>query len=455
MKNFKNEFGVTGTPALLKAFKFEVENIGWKYDEDFTKWSITSGFNLLYFCADNHSSMKQNHFSLSSCDSRRGILQLPQQWDKAIQLASEIEEEVKVPETRYYKYRGSSNQSFTISKIYKLRDSHSLDSTFAFIDDSGRNNGWGGSNEDYFSPSTEAEFDAQELEFKKKELLEEAKSKYKEGMKVTFLTKDGTHEISGTPYWSGNTIWNGNCWGKLYENGQWATIVEDEFKVGDWYYQNTWSIRPKYFQISRIEGNQIWANDFEGESRCNKIRFLEVCRKATLEEIAKVDFPKYVRCINANSLNYGTPYSIKENECYEVERVEFCPECKSKMYLIKDITTPAGKMCGKCGNHTGLAINAFHAERFLAITKAIFNRDRDKDTIKIAGYKAEIKDNKIAFGCKKFSKEDLQAIKKVQILSNDLGLDFTFNGSTEFLIGYEGENYPISSMNLNKLIDKL
>ena len=94
MKNFKNEFGVRGSVALIKAFKSEVESLGWKYDEDFTKWSDLPKRGetpLLYFCVDDASSMKRNHFSLSSSNN---VLNLPEEWSKAIQLASEIEEEI-------------------------------------------------------------------------------------------------------------------------------------------------------------------------------------------------------------------------------------------------------------------------------------------------------------------------------------------------------------------------
>ena len=387
MKNFKNRFGVRGSVPLIKAFKSEVEQLGWKYDDNFTNWEDLDNRApnpLLYFCVDNHSSMKKNHFSLSSSNSN--VLTLPQDWNKALELAAEVEEEVvKVPE--YVKCIKSHNNQFTKDKIYETRD------YFGSVkkDDNGDSNGI--TLEGYFIPSTKAEFDAQELEYKKQELLSEAKRRYPVGCKFEVVHRKGTIWQVTSHSTHDDTFVNNrglhiNLLGKcikgeddgcisasVYFNGAWAEIVKDEFKVGDVVIitKNTNSSNNKVGDIGIITEMEANKPQFRVQVKDRKTMgnwtLKEECRRATPEEVAK------------------------------------------------------------------------------------YNQSKE-DTIKIAGYKAKVKDNKIAFGCKKFSREDLLAIEEVLEISERTNLDFTFRDDRTVSIEYDGEDYPISLEDIRKLIRK-
>ena len=166
-------------------------------------------------------------------------------------------------------------------------------------------------------------------------------------------------------YWNREGI-TGFGFGYVYYHDQWAEIVEDEFKVGD-YVTTTTEIDSYYhkykigetFQITKIDGPNLLFAPFSG---VNKAR----CRKATSSEIEKYK---------------------AENE------------------------------------------------------------------IEIGGYKAEFKDDKVSFGCKKnITKEDLLAIQKVKKLTSRLDICLNFYKHDEIELD---DDKLISDDLLNKLISKL
>lgn len=62
----------------------------------------------------------------------------------------------------YYEFIGENGQSFTKGKIYKIIDPKNLENYGNFIDDDGKENGWGGGdNHTKFKPSTKEAFDEQ------------------------------------------------------------------------------------------------------------------------------------------------------------------------------------------------------------------------------------------------------------------------------------------------------
>ena len=74
-----------------------------------------------------------------------------------VRRANEVKEEV--PE--YYECINRGYASFTVGKIYKIRNPLNLEDDGNFIDDSGRCNGWCGYNYEHFKPSTKSAYDAQ------------------------------------------------------------------------------------------------------------------------------------------------------------------------------------------------------------------------------------------------------------------------------------------------------
>lgn len=107
-KKFKNTFGVTGTETEIDHFIKEVEKMGWNFK------STTSILDCLFFNGDNGEfwyrvSKIDNHvISLSTLDG----------WNKALELASEKEQE-EIPE--YVECINNANCSHLIlGKIYPL-----------------------------------------------------------------------------------------------------------------------------------------------------------------------------------------------------------------------------------------------------------------------------------------------------------------------------------------------
>lgn len=93
MKKFKNKLAVTGSISLLKAFKEELVELGYnikdsmfdhytKYNYNLvTNWNDED--NKMSYCTNGHSRIKANQQFI-----------LPQDWNKALQLAAEVEEEI-------------------------------------------------------------------------------------------------------------------------------------------------------------------------------------------------------------------------------------------------------------------------------------------------------------------------------------------------------------------------
>lgn len=72
-----------------------------------------------------------------------------------------FEDAMKTFTPEYYKYIGGNDDSFTKNKIYKYLNPNNLEANYNFIDNKNTPNGWGGSNNKKFKPSTKEAYDAQ------------------------------------------------------------------------------------------------------------------------------------------------------------------------------------------------------------------------------------------------------------------------------------------------------
>jgi hypothetical protein len=70
----------------------------------------------------------------------------------------------KIKHPLYYEYIGvrTGQDSFTIGRIYKIRNPKNIEAPFNFMDDNGRENGFVGENHKFFKPSTLKAFTQQE-----------------------------------------------------------------------------------------------------------------------------------------------------------------------------------------------------------------------------------------------------------------------------------------------------
>lgn len=99
MKTFKNNFSVKGPFVLLEAFRKVVEELGWKYSEDFNKFVSRGSIDVLYFNGTidyldttSRGIIHRGYFSLSSDPT---AMDLTTSWNEAVKLASEMETPVQ------------------------------------------------------------------------------------------------------------------------------------------------------------------------------------------------------------------------------------------------------------------------------------------------------------------------------------------------------------------------
>lgn len=382
---FKNSIAIRGNKALLRAFSEELNGLEYKLVgeniDNYTGYKDTLETPMYITTNTSHACCKNGEYTFAmnnGAHSDSDYYALPQDWDKALELAKEVEEEI--PE--YIKCTGSAPEStkFTYNKIYKL-EGGSDNKRYNIKDNHGKicnlpiNGGvW------IWVPSTKAEFDAQELEYKKQELLSEAKRRYPVGCKFEVVHRKGTIWQVTSHSTHDDTFVNNrglhiNLLGKcikgeddgcisasVYFNGAWAEIVKDEFKVEDW------------IKVQNIDGSD---SDYE---------------------IVKLK--------------------------------EYCPNSYIKFKYNG----------GQCSNAR------------LATPEEIAKVK--EDTIEIAGYTAKFDDERVAFGYKEFSNEDLKAIKRVNELSISKGVDFKFEGCQGFIVFYDDKEYIISDTVMDKLINK-
>lgn len=113
MKKFKNTFGVTGTQTEIDLFIKEVEKLGWKH-QPYHGISVNAIFlnsnikniDLKIGCFWRSSNIGSTTISLSTLSG----------WNKAVELASEEEEEI--PE--YVECINKNAYNLTENKIYSI-----------------------------------------------------------------------------------------------------------------------------------------------------------------------------------------------------------------------------------------------------------------------------------------------------------------------------------------------
>lgn len=90
MKKFKNRLNVHGSTSLINAFAEEVEKLGYKVEFEYPNSNVITSYLDNVFIARNCNREVSEKFG----EIGTIILNLPKDWDKALQLAAEVEEEV-------------------------------------------------------------------------------------------------------------------------------------------------------------------------------------------------------------------------------------------------------------------------------------------------------------------------------------------------------------------------
>lgn len=113
MKNFKNKLSVKGSRSLLKAFAEELDKLGYKKDKmsGDINWLLTP---TAIIC--NYDKARYGFHNHDGISEQRIYVNLPQDWNKGLELAAEIEEEI--PE--YVECINTYHDQFTKGKVYKV-----------------------------------------------------------------------------------------------------------------------------------------------------------------------------------------------------------------------------------------------------------------------------------------------------------------------------------------------
>jgi hypothetical protein len=127
----KTEFGIKCKDFhVMKAFKEACEEMGWKYQEDFTKFSREKcrTYSEMYFTTNGFGD-KVDAFSLTNLVNVPTVFTLPLQWEEALEHANQsLNRKVKVQLNKDYtaevdlksKTAKVGCQTFTYEKIREL-----------------------------------------------------------------------------------------------------------------------------------------------------------------------------------------------------------------------------------------------------------------------------------------------------------------------------------------------
>src|SRR5690554_5438238 len=91
MKKFKNKLAVKGSKSLLKAFVEELKELGYEGDGISDRYDWVSNIDTVL---TNYGKKIGNYGYHNHTAGSESILILPQDWDKALKLAAEVEKEI-------------------------------------------------------------------------------------------------------------------------------------------------------------------------------------------------------------------------------------------------------------------------------------------------------------------------------------------------------------------------
>lgn len=123
MKKFKNKWSldIKGSPSLIKAFCEEVEKLGYRieFTDELTK-NVVSVVSYIDFLGSKGAFIQINSDREFGCRTLEYFkeLHLPQNWDLALKLAAEVEEEVLKPEVgKWYKLEDPTKDLFYVTSV--------------------------------------------------------------------------------------------------------------------------------------------------------------------------------------------------------------------------------------------------------------------------------------------------------------------------------------------------
>jgi len=194
MKKFKNNIGVTGPESLVKAWAEEVLKLGYSKGTEFDKRLKTIECNSAVTYPRNIGGGEVTFYK-STYPACQFLYNLPQDWDKALAKAAEVEEEI--PEyvevtINYFGYKKGD-----ICKVIEKEE----DGDIIVYNPNRISYSRYTPNVCYVikntKPSTKEAYDKQQEEFKMKELLEEANKRHKKLIEAMYEPEEEFIEIAG------------------------------------------------------------------------------------------------------------------------------------------------------------------------------------------------------------------------------------------------------------------
>jgi hypothetical protein len=146
---------VVGNSQLSQKVQKRAFELGWEWENGGGKTIDYNDFNYLYFTKTSISSGYTNSSFVNS--PKREITE-----EEIFGSQTPTSALTQSKNPLFYEFTGAGGTSFTKGKIYKIIDPTNLAGGENFIDNNGRSNGFGSSNKDFFMPSTEEAFLAQQ-----------------------------------------------------------------------------------------------------------------------------------------------------------------------------------------------------------------------------------------------------------------------------------------------------
>lgn len=157
MKKFKNEISVTGSLHYLEAFEKYIITLGYERPS----YKGTKGWDYLKTYRSG-GSQYNNH------DGAVPVFALPSEWDKALKLVSEVEEEEVFKVGDWVMCETSKYSEFTKGHLYKVRESKDRYGNLGLELDN-RGSKTNGIPHEYFRLATKEEIEKHLIEEKEKE----------------------------------------------------------------------------------------------------------------------------------------------------------------------------------------------------------------------------------------------------------------------------------------------
>lgn len=228
MKKFKNGLIIKGVTSLRKAFEEELLKLGYTNIRKECKVD-TCRIILVNENRDKSSFVKNGEFaSQDSHSGGRNEYTLPQDWNLALQAASEVEEEIP----KYVKCTHSYSSNFIEGNIYRVISWNSAG--WELCGEGSTVSGYFKPNYSRFEISTKAAYDLQQQELTDKELLE--KLIKESGLKIGDVVYCNYKNIYTTDkqQFSGSTVSNRKIRGFKLINGNLAFILEGDTTLYFW-----------------------------------------------------------------------------------------------------------------------------------------------------------------------------------------------------------------------------